>query len=134
MYQVVCLSAVKTPLVNKFYAKYRVRGRAKTHDFIWVVYAQQHMVAACRLQPKEGFMFLSSVFVAPDFRHKGLAKKLLSTLLSQQSQTVYTFAYANVVELYNVLGFNQVLTYTPVLHALFDTYKHRNIIALQYPK
>ena len=90
------------------------------------------IVAACRIQNKHDFLFLSTVFVAQQHRAKGLAKQLVCAAIKQQSMPLYTFAYKNITALYTSLGFNQVLTYTPGLKALFDIYTHRNIVALEY--
>ncbi|MBH0080585.1 GNAT family N-acetyltransferase [Pseudoalteromonas sp. NZS11] len=133
MYIVKLLDGLKVPLVNKFYKKYNVRGRANKQDKVWVTYYNNEIVAACRLQDKTEFLFLSTMFVALEHRGKGVAKQLLSTLLKSQDKMINTFAYKNVVDLYCAIGFNQVLTYTLALQVLFDTYKHRNIVALEYP-
>ncbi|WP_282114855.1 GNAT family N-acetyltransferase [Pseudoalteromonas arctica] len=133
MYIVKLLDGLKVPLVNKFYKKHNVRGRANKQDKVWVTYYNNEIVAACRLQDKTEFLFLSTVFVALEHRGKGVAKQLLSTLLKSQDKVINTFAYKNVVDLYCAIGFNQVLTYTLALQVLFDTYKHRNIVALEYP-
>ncbi|AQQ00236.1 GNAT family N-acetyltransferase [Pseudoalteromonas aliena] len=133
MYRVEVLDRIKTPLVNKFYDQYSVKGRANKQDQLWVVYYKAEIVAACRLQNKDDFLFLSTVFVAPEYRSKGLAKLLISTLLKRQNKTIYTFAYKNLADLYHSIGFNQVLTYTLALQALFNIYTHRNIVALKYP-
>lgn len=126
------LESIKTPLVNKFYTQHKARGRANKQDQIWVAYHNNNMIAACRLQNKVSFLFLSTVFVAPAYRSKGVATTLLRTLLNEQAEPVYTFAYQSLTDFYHTLGFNQVLTYTAPLLALFDAYKHRNIIALKY--
>ncbi|KAA1158500.1 GNAT family N-acetyltransferase [Pseudoalteromonas sp. SR43-6] len=133
MYKVEVLNELKTPLVNKFYKKHSVRGRANKQDKVWVTYYNNEIVAACRLQDKTEFLFLSTMFVALEHRGKGIAKQLLSTLLKSQNREIKTFAYENVADLYCAIGFNQVLTYTLALQVLFDTYKHRNIVALEYP-
>lgn len=132
MYTVQKLDTLKIPLVNKFYALYSVRGRANKQDQVWVVYSEMQIVAACRIQNKHDFLFLSTVFVVPQHRAKGLAKQLVCAAIKQQSMPLYTFAYKNITALYTSLGFNQVLTYTPGLKALFDIYTHRNIVALEY--
>ena len=133
MHIVELLDELKIPLVNKFYKKHNVRGRANKQDKVWVTYYNDEIVAACRLQDKTDFLFLSTVFVTLEHRGKGVAKQLLSTLLKSQDKKINTFAYKNVVDLYCAIGFNQVLTYTLALQVLFDTYKHRNIVALEYP-
>jgi len=127
------LDGLKIPLVNKFYKKNNVRGRANKQDKVWVTYYNNEIVAACRLQDKTEFLFLSTVFVAVEHRGKGVAKQLLSTLLKSQDKVINTFAYKNVVDLYYAIGFNHVLTYTHTLQVLFDAYKHRKIVALEYP-
>ncbi|WP_338364343.1 GNAT family N-acetyltransferase [uncultured Pseudoalteromonas sp.] len=132
MYIVQKLDTLKTPLVNKFYAQNNVRGRANKQDQVWVVYNKMQVVAACRIQNKHDFLFLSTVFVDPQHRKKGLAKQLLCAAVKQQTMPLYTFAYTHLTRLYMALGFNQVLTYTPGLKALFDIYAHRNIVALEY--
>ena len=105
---------------------------ANKQDQIWVAYFNYQIVAACRLQNKSEFLFLSTVYVAPAHRGKGVAKALLSTLLKAANKQVYTFAYKHLVDLYCFIGFNEVLTYTPALQVLFDLYQHRNIVALEY--
>lgn len=132
MYTIECLDPIKTPLVNKFYNHHRVKGRANKQDQIWVTYFNWQIVAACRLQNKSEFLFLSTVYVAPAHRGKGVAKALLSTLLKTVNKQVYTFSYKHLVDLYYFIGFNEVLTYTPALQVLFDVYQHRNIVALEY--
>ena len=72
MYTVQKLDTLKIPLVNKFYALYSVRGRANKQDQVWVVYSEMQIVAACRIQNKHDFLFLSTVFVAPQHRAKVL--------------------------------------------------------------
>ncbi|CAH9066157.1 hypothetical protein PSEHALCIP103_03530 [Pseudoalteromonas haloplanktis] len=126
------LESIKTPLVNKFYTLHHVRGRANKQDQVWVAYDNNTIIAACRLQNKPTFLFLSTVFVAPSYRLKGVATQLLVALLNAQTEPVYTFAYQRLTDFYQALGFNQVLTYTPALLTLFDAYKHRNITALKY--
>ena len=133
MYTTQLLDKVKTPLVNKFYKLHGASGRANKQDQVWVIYLDEQIVAACRVQHKSNFLFLSTVYVAKEHRSKGLAKQLITDLLKHQHMHVYTFAFKNIVDLYLSIGFNQVLTYTPEIHVLFDMYKHRNIVALEYP-
>ena len=119
MYTVQKLDTLKIPLVNKFYALYSVRGRANKQDQVWVVYSETQIVAACRIQNKHDFLFLSTVFVAPQHRAKGLAKQLVCAAIKQQSMPLYTFAYKNITALYTSLGFNQVLTYFHEANCIF---------------
>jgi len=129
--RIVCLEPIKTPLVNKFYNKYGARGRATKQDIIWVVYAELEMIAACRIQRRDGYLFLSTLLVAPRWRKQGIAKKLLLLLLSKQQEAVFTFAYQSLIDFYRSIGFNYVLTLPLPISTLFRVYKRRNIVALQ---
>ncbi|AOT07303.1 GNAT family N-acetyltransferase [Pseudoalteromonas luteoviolacea] len=98
-----CLPAIQTPLVNKFYQANRVRGRATKQDTIWVVKLTE-LIAACRVQKVEQDAFLSTVFVAPKYRGQGIAKQLVASAIRSE-HIVYTFAYQDVVPLYQQLDF-----------------------------
>ncbi|KID54745.1 hypothetical protein JF50_22925 [Pseudoalteromonas luteoviolacea] len=101
-----CLPAIQTPLVNKFYQANRVRGRATKQDLVWVVKLTE-LIAACRVQKVEQDAFLSTVFVDPEYRGKGVATQLLASAIEAED-LVYTFAYQDVVSLYLQLDFINV--------------------------
>ncbi|BDF95354.1 GNAT family N-acetyltransferase [Pseudoalteromonas sp. KAN5] len=126
------LEAIKTPLVNKFYSQYNARGRATKGDQVWVAYHDLIIVAACRIQHRDGYLFLSTVLVAPNRRRQGLAKQLLKHVLSNQNSLVYTFAYVELADFYQSIGFNFVLTLPTPLDTLFAVYQQRKIVAMQY--
>ncbi|MBE0457870.1 GNAT family N-acetyltransferase [Pseudoalteromonas sp. KG3] len=126
------LAAIKTPLVNKFYSQHNARGRATKHDQVWVAYHDFAIVAACRIQNRSDYLFLSTVLVAPTRRRQGLAKQLLKYALVEQNSHVYTFAYAELTDFYKSIGFNFVLTLPSALDTLFAVYQQRNIVAMQY--
>ncbi|OCQ20504.1 hypothetical protein A7985_15750 [Pseudoalteromonas luteoviolacea] len=102
-----CLPAIQTPLVNKFFQEHRVRGRATKQDQVWVI-KQTELVAACRVQNVDDDAFLSTVFVEADYRGQGLAKMLISQAVKSTNQSVYTFAYQDVLPLYLKLDFTTV--------------------------
>lgn len=125
------LESIKTPLVNKFYDKYGARGRATKRDSVWVVYAGLEIIAACRIQRRDRYLFLSTLLVAPHWRKQGVAKKLLLSLLLEQQEVVFTFAYQSLIDFYRSIGFNYVLTLPLPISTLFRVYERRNIVALQ---
>jgi N-acetylglutamate synthase-like GNAT family acetyltransferase len=125
------LASIKTPLVNKFYALHNARGRANKQDEVWVAYDDFDIIAACRVQTREGTLFLSTVLVAPQWRNKGIASELIKRSVSAQHDVVYTFAYQNLIHFYQSIGFNFVLTLPAPLMILFKAYEQRNIIPLQ---
>lgn len=127
-----CLEPIKTPLANKFYSQYKARGRASKNDQVWVAYYDLMIVAACRIQTRGGCLFLSTLLVAPVWRGHGVAKQLLKHALSQQSAQVYTFAYAHLVDFYQLVGFNLVLALPSPLDKLLAVYLQRKVVAMQY--
>jgi len=125
------LNTIKTPLVNKFYAQHNARGRANRQDAVWVAYDGFDIIAACRMQNRDGYLFLSTVLVAPHWRKQGIASDLIKRATSSQHGVVYTFAYENLIHFYQSIGFNFVLTLPAPLRVLFKAYEQRNIVPLQ---
>ncbi|OHU88419.1 MULTISPECIES: GNAT family N-acetyltransferase [Pseudoalteromonas] len=124
------LEPVATPLINKFYQQHKGRGRATKHDQNWVVKAPD-IIAACRVQDKEGELFLSSVLVAEDFRNQGVARALLTQVIAYQSNTLYTFAYRHLCDFYQRLGFSNC-NLPLKLQPYFNSYvaQKRDIVAM----
>ena len=129
--QVERLEAIATPLVNKFYQAHSVRGRANKQDQVWVVKAPA-LIAACRLQDRKSSLFLSTLYVEPQSRGQGVAKRLVLDALAAQQQTVFTFPYRNLEPFYQSLGFIQSHSLPCEIDTLFTAYRQqgRDIIAM----
>ncbi|AUJ69109.1 MULTISPECIES: GNAT family N-acetyltransferase [Pseudoalteromonas] len=140
MYSVELLPAIMTPLVNKFYDAQKARGRAAKHDNVWVVKDNSKIIAACRLQPVDGYWLLVGVYVAPQFRRKGVAKKLIESAVYHfrsvnPGQTVYTFAYRHLCHFYTALGFQNNSCQLPSeLASRLSSYlgQNRQLVAMYY--
>ncbi|MGO2477569.1 MAG: GNAT family N-acetyltransferase [Pseudoalteromonas sp.] len=126
------LAAIKTPLVNKFYTAHNARGRANKQDQVWVAYHEHEIIAACRIQHRQRYLFLSTLLVAPLWRRQQVAQQLLQVILSEQQQVIYTFSYRKVVALYSELGFIITTDLPEVFEVLYNSYKNRNIIPMSY--
>ncbi|WP_105169052.1 GNAT family N-acetyltransferase [Pseudoalteromonas sp. T1lg23B] len=128
--QICLLDPLATPLVNKFYQHHKGRGRATKQDQNWVVKAPD-IVAACRVQNKDGELLLSSVLVAEGLRNRGVASALLTQVITAQNTTVYTFAYRHLFEFYQRLGFSRC-TLPLKLQPYFNSYvaQKRDIVAM----
>lgn len=94
------------PLINKFYQQHKVRGKAKSHDKVWVIKVENQLAATAKLSLKEGHFLLTGVFTAPIYRNQGLASHLIKHLSSCHLEPIYTFAYTNLVEWYTRCGFS----------------------------
>uniref|UniRef100_U1KMG5 Acetyltransferase, GNAT family protein n=1 Tax=Pseudoalteromonas citrea DSM 8771 TaxID=1117314 RepID=U1KMG5_9GAMM len=119
------------PLVNKFYKQFSVRGRANKQDQCWVTKSNK-IIAACRLQNKDDVLFLSTVFVDPEFRTQGVARYLLKSALDAQYSNIYTFAYRDLEPFYLGLGFERVSALPEHLSCCFANYvrQKRDIVAM----
>ncbi|KZN63553.1 GNAT family N-acetyltransferase [Pseudoalteromonas luteoviolacea] len=130
-----CLPAIQTPLVNKFFQKHNVRGRATKQDQVWVI-KQTDLVAACRVQNVDNNAFLSTVFVDSAYRGQGMAKMLVLHATASAEQCVYTFAYKNVTALYSKLAFEPVdsVSLPSALQKKFASYvkQGRDIVPMCY--
>ncbi|MBU77042.1 MAG: GNAT family N-acetyltransferase [Pseudoalteromonadaceae bacterium] len=124
------LEPIKTPLVNKFYDKHGARGRACKADQVWVCYSGLEIIAACRIQNQSGSLFLSTLYVDDAWRGQKIASQLLTTLITAQNASIFTFAYQNLIDFYVQNGFNCTLTLPNSLQSLFELYAHRNIVAM----
>ncbi|CAM4097001.1 GNAT family N-acetyltransferase [Pseudoalteromonas byunsanensis] len=128
--QISLLDPLATPLINKFYQRHKGRGRAIKQDQNWVVKAPE-IIAACRVQHKEGELFLSSVLVSEEYRNQGVACTLLAQVIAYQNSTLYTFAYRHLLGFYQRLGFVEC-TLPLKLQPYFNSYvaQKRDIVAM----
>ena len=127
------LEQIATPLVNKFYQAHNVRGRANKQDAVWVVKSPV-IIAACRIQNRAGALFLSTLFVAEQYRGQGIAKQIILEVLSQQNQPIFTFAYAHLETFYRAVQFSCADALPDELACMLNAYRQqgRNIIAMKY--
>jgi len=109
------------PLINKFYQQHKVRGRAKSHDDVWVIKIEKQIVATAKVSPKQGHLLLTGVFTLPAYRSQRLASHLIAHLHSFYSQPIFTFAYSHLVTWYNRNKFKSVEPPT-ALAILFQAY------------
>ncbi|WP_019531368.1 GNAT family N-acetyltransferase [Dasania marina] len=103
---VATLTAVQTPLANKFYRKYGFRGKAKRHEPCVVVRDEHNAIIACAyLRNYKTINLLAGVAVAPAYQGQGVARLLLNQLVGYFDQRTYTFPYQHLQSLYASLGF-----------------------------
>ena len=72
---------------------------------MWVIKSDNHIIAVAKLTPKASFYLLSGVYTVIPWRGKGVATKLINSLLTDFSRPVYTFAYSKLLSWYVSLGF-----------------------------
>ena len=131
------LPTIKLPLANKFYRAVNARGKASGGDIVWVARerANNVIIAVARLAPIKGFQLLTGVYVAPNYRHQGIASQLINKLIVP-NQGCYSFVLTHLADFYINLGFEMVTNQQlPCeLAQRFNAYQHqgRDIIAMIY--
>jgi len=135
-FEIQLLDKIQTPIINKFYDTYRVKGRANKQDDVWVVRYNNEIIAACRIQNISGSLFLSTLFVVELMRGKGVAKALISHVVKHYQNTQFsnitTFAYTHLTGLYISIGFLAPEILTKELAKMYHNYQNqgRKISAL----
>ncbi|UTA47861.1 GNAT family N-acetyltransferase [Simiduia sp. 21SJ11W-1] len=98
------------PIANQFYKRVDKRLKARADDVVWTAQHQGQTVAALRLRPlPTGDHLLTGVLVDPEFRTRGIAKRLLAEASIDFSRRyLYLFCEPQLAPLYNTAGFVQV--------------------------
>lgn len=100
------LDPLAIPLVNKFYANVGARGRATKQDLVWVVRCEHNIVAAARIVKVEEHALLCGVYVAADYRGKGVASAMVAHACREFAAPLYSFIYTHLERFYSRLGFS----------------------------
>jgi len=127
--QISQLEPLKYPLVNKFYDQFRVKGRAKGHDDVWVGYLGYQLIAACRIQHVAEHLFLSTLFVDPDPAYQGLGygRRIIQAIQSSYQTNIYLFAHPDLSPFYASVGFAAVNTLPDELTKMLKIYQKHNL-------
>jgi len=115
--QVVELTDIQLPLVNRFYKDSGDSAKAGRGDRVFVVRrypvlngAVSKIVAAVRLQEKsDGWWFLRSMCVAPELRGQGIGRVLLEGLTDFLSEySCFCYPFDHLEDFYCLAGFELV--------------------------
>lgn len=108
-YSVEQVEAISLPLVNRFYKSCRYSAKAGRGERVFVLREEQQILAALRLVPKpEGFYFLRSMCVHPDYRGQGLGSRLLLGLISVLDQNpCFCYPFSHLEAFYGQIGFTR---------------------------
>jgi GNAT superfamily N-acetyltransferase len=135
-FTVADLTALETPLANKFYRKHGFRGKARRGEVCAVVRDERQDVIACGyLRDYQTFKLLAGVAVAPAYQGQGVARLLLQHLTAYFDQHTHTFPYEHLQPFYLSLGFELILPEPQTtVAALYDNYRKqgRAIVVMQY--
>ena len=124
------LPATLKPLADKFYRAHRSPMRARHDDTVWVAQQEDIRAALC-LAPIDDGQWLTSLFVAPEYRGQGLARHLMAAGLDSNNGPTWLFCHPDLAAFYQHLGFAPTSQLPGVLAQRLSRYQcNKNLIAL----
>lgn len=118
------------PLLNKFYREHRSSMRAVKDAQLWVA-RQEQIIAGLCLRPMAQGYWLTGLFVAPDWRGRGVARNLIEAAARHCEGTVWLFCDPELQDFYEGLGFSSSPLLPPVLHERLVRYqRNKAMVAL----
>ena len=108
MHTIEQLAEIQYPLANKFYKHSRYSAKAVRGDDVYVLRGESGIQAAVILQKKsDGWVFLRSMCVDPQWRRQGLGGQLLLGLADTLAQQkVYCYPFEHLQKFYSAAGFS----------------------------
>jgi N-acetylglutamate synthase-like GNAT family acetyltransferase len=79
------------PAILELISQLELSYSTQTLDHFWVAEEKERIVGIADMWEFRNFLFLSSVGVAEDRQHRGIATKLLNTMLYSLGKDVYLF-------------------------------------------
>ncbi|WP_222911238.1 GNAT family N-acetyltransferase [Pseudomonas sp. DNDY-54] len=124
------LPAECRPLLNKFYRAHRSHMRVPGEARCWVVSHTEIVAGLCLTRVDEGY-WLTGLFVAPDQRNKGLAKRLVTEAVAACDGPVWLFCESRLIGFYEQLGFEKGAVLPSALADRLQRYnRNKALIAL----
>lgn len=118
------------PLLNKFYRSQRSQMRVMPGALCWVAKDSQIVAGLC-LTPLEQGHWLTGLLVAPDYRGRGLAQRLIRQALYSAQAPVWLFSHPRLAGFYAQIGFEQTTELPQPLEDRLRRYvQHKPLIAL----
>lgn len=95
-------------LANRFLKQAKQATAGKTDRLFWIK-NQTFPVGALWLRPVDDGYWLRSLYIAPSYRHQGLATELLRhTIQCLEKGQVIAFARPELTTLYHIIGFEEI--------------------------
>lgn len=126
------LRAECRPILNKFYRELRSHMRAPPGANYWVAGDTPTIGGLCLTKVADG-QWLTGLLVAPAYRNRGLATRLVVKAVSTCRCPVWLFCEQDLVPFYERLGFNLSLQLPEPLDSKLERYnRHKVLRAMHY--
>ncbi|MCD5996663.1 GNAT family N-acetyltransferase [Pseudomonas sp. CDFA 602] len=118
------------PLLGKFYREHLSSMRAASKGQAWVA-KDTDIIAALNLAPVAEGHWLTGLFVAPQLRGQGLARRLVDTAVQPLTGPVWLFCHPDLLGFYQPMGFEPAQRLPQSLGERFMRYsRSKTLIAL----
>lgn len=122
------------PLLNKFYREHRSPMRGTNKGQVWVAKQQTTIAALCLTPVNEGH-WLTGLFVAPQWRGQGIARRLIDAASHGLDGPLWLFCHPDLRGFYEPQGFTTAQRLPPVLGERFMRYsRDKALVALSREK
>ncbi|MCQ3002352.1 GNAT family N-acetyltransferase [Pseudomonas syringae] len=125
------LPSLCQPLLDKFYRAHRSPMRSSGSAQMWV--ARQHeIIGALSLMPVADGYWLTGLFVAPQWRGRTIAGRLIASALKDLNGPVWLFCHPDLVRFYERSAFALTTDLPPMLADKLARYqKTKALVAMQ---
>lgn len=116
--------------VNEQYRKVKFKESSFENEIIVIIEVNSSKVGLGRLQKiDDNNAELGGIYVEPEFRGKGLARKIVSFLLENSSgyKTIYCLPFSNLSNFYKIFGFKELKGYKNIPRKVTDKHKWCNL-------
>lgn len=107
---IATVDVLSLPLVNRFYKHCRYSAKAGRGETVFVAKLGMRIVGAVRLiSADDGYVFLRSMCIDPEWRRQGIGQQLLRGMLPFLDKVnCYCYPFSHLIDFYNQAGFVHV--------------------------
>lgn len=122
------------PLLDKFYRAHRSPMRSSGAAQMWVA-RQQEIIGALCLNPVADGYWLTSLFVAPQWRGQAIARRLIGVAQAGLAGPVWLFCHPDLMRFYEQSGFAPTTDLPPVLANKLARYQRtKSLLAMRWER
>lgn len=122
------------PLLDKFYRTHRSPMRSSGAAQLWVA-REQEIIGALSLTPVAEGVWLTGLFVAPQWRGQTIAGRLIASALNGWTGPVWLFCHPDLMRFYERSGFWPTTDLPPALADKLTRYQRtKALVAMRWER